>query len=382
MRDNSSPIELECTPASSDRGAKQSLRTFTSYSFDRNMMVPASPFRFNAEGTDRTKRLSVRSSDTAELFVRNKEGQAIQLATGFIDETDTNITPQKIGYLLSGRDTLGQMIDNSAIDSNNKIIHVAQISLPNMAEQLRSGTRIPGPIVNQNCPSGAFLFQTNPGETKINALQRYLEYANCLIWSNANGRMVVGKPNMTQDNAGFLQMSYSNPTLNNILECRVRRNTNTAIKQIAVQVQALAITDPAAVTIQNLDKDVSASGGGRSIYRLFSQGNGMDAVNQIQFVGNSAVPQEIGACLARREIALANTHVLEIEAVVKGHINSSGQPYNVDQIYSTFIEDEQVKEDLYLYAVRYDLTLERGMTTTLRLCRLGSLVADVPVRKQ
>ena len=380
MSDLSLPIELDIKPAETSRGGSLALKTFTSYSFDRNILVPASPFRFTAEGVDPKLRTQIRSSDTVELFVKNEKGNSVQLATGFIDETDTHITPAGVAYLLTGRDTMGQLIDNSAIDENNQIIHLKQISLGGIANLLVKNTRIPSSVVTQQVPNGQLLFQTNPGETKINALQRYLEYTNCLVWSLPNGQMVVGKPNMAQGSQGRLILSRSSPQQNNCLEARVRRNTHTAIREIATQIQALAITDPSLITMENIDFDVQAvsdAGAGRSVYRLFSQGNGTDAINQIVGAGNNAAPQEMGFTLSRREIARANMQVLDLEIVVRGHVNENGLPYNIDQVYHVVIEDDDVEEDLYLYAVKYDLTQEKGRTTTLRLCRLGTIVADV-----
>jgi prophage tail gpP-like protein len=383
MSDQSSPIELEVTSANPKTLKKQALRTFSSYNFDVNLLAPASPFRFTAEGVDRELRQSIRSGDLVELFIRNSKGQVFSLATGFIDETDTHITPSAVSYLLTGRDTLGQLVDNAAVDRSNRIIHLENISLKGIAEQIRENTRVPAQIQFQDVPNGRFLFQTNPGETKINALQRYLEYANCLAWSLPNGQMVVGKPSMKSQPQGTLRLSYTAPEKNNCLEARSRRNLNLAIRQIAVQLQALSITDPAPNTVDNADKDVKAlqaSGVGKSIYRLFSQGNGMDGVNQLIGVGKNFSPQEIGQTLARREIAHSNMGVLEVEAVVRGHTNERGNPYLVDQVYSVFIEDDGVAENMYVCAAKYDMTKERGRTTTLKLVRLGTIVADVPVR--
>jgi prophage tail gpP-like protein len=380
MSDTSTPIELDVKPADPSRGNQLALKTFTSYSFDRNILIPASPFRFTAEGVDPKLRTQIRSSDTVELFVKNEQGTPVQIATGFIDETDTHITPSGVAYLLTGRDTMGQLIDNSAIDENNKIIHLNQVSLAAIANLLVMNTRISSTVVLQQIPNGLLLLQTNPGETKINTLQRYLEYTNCLVWSLPNGQMVVGKPNMAQAKLGKLVIGRSDPRSNNCLEARVRRNTHTAIREMATQIQALAITDPTLITLANIDPDlqvVANSGAGRSAYRLFSQGNGTDAINQIVGTGNNAAPQEMGFALSRREIARSNMQILDVEVVVRGHVNENGIPYNVDQVYHVVIEDDQVEEDLYLYAVKYDLTQDKGRTTTLRLCRLGTIVADV-----
>ncbi len=61
--------------------------------------------------------------------------------------------------------------------------------------------------------------------------------------------------------------------------------------------------------------------------------------------------------------------------VFQGHINEQGNIYNVDQMYTVQIEDEDVNEDMYVYDVTYDLTIEHGITTRLKLCKRGAIVA-------
>jgi prophage tail gpP-like protein len=388
MRDTSSPIELESYPAGQELGSAkrvgQSLTTFSSYSFARDMLVPASPFRFTAEGVDYAKILAIRSGDTSELWISTPSGDKVQLATGFIDETDAHTTASTDEYVLTGRDTLGQLVDNAAIDANNKIIHLDQVSLPNLALTLIKNTRMPQQIENRGCPTGLILFRTNPGETKINSLQKYLEYTNCQAWTLPNGVLAVGKPNMAQEHMGALIMKRSDPRLNNVLDIRSRRNVNAAIRQIAVQLQTQNLVDPASITILNADKDMlraSKFGAGKSVYRSFSLGNGEDAVNQLILVGNNGTPQQIGHALALRELARGNMQLLDVECVVRGHVNENGTPYNIDQVYHVEYEKDAVDEDMYVHSVSYDLTKDRGRTTTLKLCRLGTLVADVPYKK-
>lgn len=383
MKASDCPIILDVKPSDTSRGRRQSLMTFSSYSFDRNITIPASPFRFTAEGVDRAIRKRIRSTDLVELLIQTPSGLTVPLATGYIDETDVHVSQAVNEFVLTGRDTLGQLVDNAAVDQNNQIVHIAAISLFGIAQQVAQNTRIPQTLINQGCPSGKLLFQTNPGETKVSALQRYLEFTNCLVWTQPNGQMVVGKPNMAQARSGSLILLYSDPSKNNVLEARVRRNVNTAIAEIAIQQQALGVTDPTPVTIENADPDVqraSAIGAGKSIYRLFTLGNGMDAVNSLSAVGSGGGPQQIGFTLARREIAQSNMHVLEVETVVRGHLNPQGLPFNIDQVYHVRIEDDDVDEDLFVYSVRYDLTPQMGLLTTLKLVKLGTIVADVPMR--
>jgi prophage tail gpP-like protein len=382
VNDLTRPIEM--ATKSAEDGSEQTLRTFTSYSFDRNMLIPASPFRFTAEGVDKDVRQLIRSADTANLYVKSPAGVSYQLASGIIDETDTHVTPAEVGYVLTGRDTIGQLVDNSSIDAQNRIVHAGQTNgfrLIDIATFLIQNTRIPTPVSARYLPNAPLLFQTNPGETKINSLQRYLEFCNCLAWNLPNGQLAIGKPNMVDPPQGTLKILSSDPSGNNILEARVRRNINTVIRQIAVQIQELGITDPGQVTIKNADPSMAAVAlAGRSVYRLFSQGNGADSINQLAAVGNNSGFQTVGANLARREIAMDNMKILDVEAVVDGHIAPSGIPYNVDQTYNTIIEEDDVDEVLYVYACKYDYNKTRGPITTMRLCKLGTIVADVPQR--
>lgn len=377
------PLEVKVIRATDESRRTVDVGTFTSYEFDMNMLVPASAFRFTANGVSKEDRLAIRSGDTSMLYARNVEGREFRLATGFIDETEFHLTAKNKDYLLTGRDTLGQLIDNSAIDASNNIIHLAQASVASVANVLLQNTRMPKEVVQRNAPSGPLLFQTNPGETKINALQRYLEYTNCLVWALPDGRMAIGKPNMSQSSADTLAIRESDPRFNNVLEIRVKRAPALAIRTIAVQVQELGVTDPGQVTVANSDADVALlakRGVGRSVYRLFSQGNGTDAVNQLNQVGGGGGLQSIGKGYALREIARDNIKTLEVTAVLRGHIDNAGNPYAYEKMYDVIVEDEDLQERMYCYACKYSYTKEQGPTTTLRLCRTNALVADVPQR--
>lgn len=361
-----------------------SLRTFDSYSFERNILVPAAAFRFTAPGVDKELRMQIRSGDLVQLFARDFDGKIIPVGTGFVDETDTHILPGAVDYVISGRDTLGQFVDNTAIDANNKMIAIEEIDIPTIFATLQKNTRMPFSFYPSpgGIPNGKFLFQTNPGETKINALQRYLEFCNCLIWTAPNGLAIIGKPDFAQATSGQLIMSSENPVGNNVLEARVRRAPNLAIRQIVVQLQALSM-DPGALsanTVVNSDADmqeIADALAGRSVYQTFSYGQGNAAVNQYKFVGNqNANPNSIGTQMALREIAKENMKILDVEVVVPGHFDENGNLYNVDTIYDVQIDDEDIEQEMYVYHVNYELTREHGILTRMRLCEKYSIVSS------
>jgi prophage tail gpP-like protein len=334
---------------------------------------------------DKSLRNSIRSGDKILLYATNQAGIKIQLATGFVDETDTHITANSLDYVISGRDTLGQLVDNSAVDAQNKIQNTDKVSLDFIIQQVLANTRMPPGFLKQSVPNGSLIWQTNPGETKINTLQRYLDIMNCLVWSAPDGRMIVGKPNFSQYSSGYLWISSSDPSDNNVLEARVKRNVNQAIRQIIVQLQTLDQVDGQSFTRKNQDKDVKALASfkvGRSVYQHFSYSGGSEAINQLTFVGNqTADPTNMGTSYALREIARENMKVLDIELVVDGHINSSGGIYGIDQMYDVFIEDEDLQESLYVYSCSYELSQNQGLLTRLRLCRPGTIVDGAPARR-
>lgn len=377
IEDVSKPILLSFKSAAPN-SESATLNSFTSYNFERNILVPASAFRFTAPGVDKAQRKAIRSGDMVELWAVDSLGSKQQIATGFVDETDTHIVPEAIEYVLTGRDTLGQLVDNASVDAQNRIINVKEASLGTILGELLKNTRLPLSFVPQQMPNGVFLFQTNPGETKISALQRYLEFTNCLVWTLPSGQVKIGKPNFTQKRQGILILESAGQS-NNILDARVRRNVNQAIRQIVSQLQTQDQVDAGSFTKNNNDPDmrrISPALGGRSVYRHFSYGQGQDSVNTIVGVGNqSGNPRKIGDELSLREIARDNMKILDVEAVVKGHLNENGNVYNIDQVYGVRIDDDDVGEDLYVYSCSYELTKEHGRLTRMRLCRLGTICA-------
>lgn len=380
------PIQLEFKKASSNSSAPIGLRTFSSYSFANSILTPASPFRFTAPGVDKDVRMQIRSGDWVSMYIPGPNGLRYPITTGIVDETDTHITANSLEYVISGRDILGQLVDNAVVDAQNKIINSKSITLENALSLLIQNTRIPGSFTTQSVPTVPLLLQTGAGETKINALQRYLEFTNCLVWVNADGTLTIGKPNFTQEPSGKLVLDPGSPQETNILEARVKRDVNQAIRQIVTQLQTSEQVDPGSFTKQNSDPDILPlipALVGRSVYSVFSYGQGQDAVNQIYQVGNGqGAPKTLGEALSLREIARENVKIIEVECIVQGHLNENGEVYALDQVYSVVIPDENVHEDMYVYSVSYELTLEHGMMTKMNLCRLGAICADAPITSQ
>ena len=353
---------------------------FSSYSFDTNILTPASAFRFTIPDLDKSTRMRIRSGDAIFINAVGEKGKLIQIATGFIDETDYHGSATASEYVITGRDILGQLVDNDSINiTNTEVLRIEQL-----VEQLLFDTRLLNVgVIPVNTPNHTVQVNVNPGETKINTIQRYLEICNCLIWTQNDGQIIVGKPNMTQKPMGRLRASYSSPQDNNLLDFRAKRNINQAMRKIATKLQTKDQVKAGDYLIWNKAKDIYNLRGskvGASKFKHFDYGSGNDAVNTVNIIGNmSGDDKQIGAQLSYREIARDNMKILEVECLVEGHLNENGIPYGVDQMYDVFIEDEDISEELYVYACSYDLTLEHGMMTRLRLCKKGTICAGVPI---
>ena len=407
MSDTSlSPLQLQFKPSVASRSALDAatqsqsgvsllsqngvyvLRNFTSYSFERSLMTPAAAFRFTAPGVEKALRQSIRSGDFVQILATTPgTNDRVVLASGFVDETDTHVTPSSVEYVVSGRDTIGQLVDNAVVDAQSKIINFKSLNIQSIVTTVIANTRMPQEVIVSQIPNVKLIFNTNAGETKINALQRNLELVNCLLWSSPDGRVIVGKPNFSQAASGALVMRSDDPSKNNLLEARVRRNVNTAIRQIVTQLQTLEQVDAGAFTIKNSDPDVTALASahvGRSVYQTFSYGQGTDAYNNIVAIGaGDGSPKSMGAVQSLREIARENMKVLEVECVVRGHFNERGIAYAVDQVYDVSIDSDSVAEPMYVYSVSYELTVNQGMLTRMHLCKLGTITthADARTRK-
>ena len=360
------------------------LNTLNSYSFDRSVLTPAAAFRFTAGSVEKSDRLQIRSADTVQLYAKDPKNNPVLVATGFVDETDTHGTASVLEYVITGRDTVGQLVDNCVVDVNNKITFFNEANLDSVINFLTSNTRISqNYFTSQLDKSLKFLFATSPGETKINTLQRYLEFNNGLIWADTDGTLIIDKPDFTQDISGSFIVLYSDSSLNNVMEFRVRRNINQAIRQIVVQQNGTegAASVTAQDTLQNADPAFAPYAGkmiGRSVSKTFNYASGNDVVNQSRGVGKGSYsPETLSKNYAAMEVARENMKILDVEIVVDGHFNSSGTLYNVDQIYNVVIEDEDVSEPMYVYNVNYELTPDHGTITHLHLCKLWTICAYV-----
>lgn len=371
------PVSIIVKPLAG--GPSIALDRFLSYQFTSSIMIPVDTFSFSFAAPDGPPLTDViQDGDIVTLLAND-----IPICTGIIDVTETE-TDAEFGEksTLSGRDTLGQLEDQDAVSITSKPIYANSISIENGVKRICEDTKITKfEFRNVPAPSPPPLLASEPGESKLSVLQRFMEPYNILAWTGPNGELIVGKPNMAQAKKGNIILS-KNQRVSNVLSGRVRRSsTNIANIVAAIWAGQETITSrigPQQILYNSAPGPTRLRKAGYLVPKAVVTSNinatdpqGLSAINAVQ-AGGSQVIQ----AYAKREIARQNFNEIQFECVVPGHFNASGEPYQIDTVYNVNYDRGNLSEDMYLYSVQYQLSLEQGQTTVLSFCRFGSIVAD------
>lgn len=354
------------------------LDRFLTYSFTSSILIPVDTFNFNFVAPDGPPLPSqIFEGDVMQLSAND-----IPLATGVIDQTQVE-TENSYGEkgTINGRDLLAQLEDQDAISLDSSPIWANNFSVEAAVRKLLGDTRITG-IELRDAPSGNYLFATEPGESKLAALQRFLEPLNVVAWMGPTGKLIIGKPNMSQSKVGRIVLNKAQRK-SNVLSISVTRSAAT-IPNVIVPIWAGQET-----TVDRVGTQQPLYNGASGPSQLFKLGHrlpktvvvatpqatdpqGLSSVNAIKAGGGNLLQ-----AYAKREMARRNVDEMIVQAVVPGHFNEDGQPYMVDTVYHVEYDRGEVDENMYLFQTDYQLTAERGQVTNLFFCRLGTIVADV-----
>lgn len=369
-------IELFVTPL--DGSLPFRLDRFTGYDFNSSMLVPVDSFSFSLVAPDdpRSPVATVREGDIVTLFANN-----VQIGTGIIDVTDVQSELNNGEIVnLTGRDLMSQYEDNSCVSIDSDPLWAGAYTISQVLNELNKNTRITK-FITQDAPKAAYLFATEPSDSKLSALIRYLDGINCLAWMLPNGTICVGRPNMAQAPKGTLYLNKEQRR-SNIISIKVTRET-TQIPNIVVPIwsgqetvqsrvgkeQAIYNPNPDSVRIRKYGHRTI-----KSVVVSTPQGSDpqdLSGVNTIKYAG-----QNLLQSYAKREIARANTRALNVEIIIPGHYNEQGEPFEVDTVYKIQYDRGNIDENMYLYSVSHKLDAE-GQKSVLNFCRLGTIVSDV-----
>lgn len=380
------PITVRVT--SIETGQPTFLPRFLSYQFTSSVMIPVNTFNFTFEAPDDPSPINsiIKEGDIVSVFANDQI-----IANGIIDtvdvEWDANFG-EKI--TIQGRDLMGQLEDQDAVNLQSQQLWGNNISASAVVNLLIQNTRIQGLDSGSNVSQQPRLFATEPGESKLAALQRHIESLNCVTFLTPQGKIFIGKPNMAQAAQGSIIMSKRNRNTTNVLSLKVTRAAATipnfvipiwtgqesVLSRVGPQ-QGLKNLAPAPSRLFTLGHILS-----KAVTVSTPMGGSPQDLAQVNLINASTQPGssiDIQA-YAKREIAKYNVKEVQVQAVVPGHFNNQAVPFGIDQVYAIRVDrggDFEVNEDMYLYQVDYSLSEDTGQRTTLYFTRKGTIVADV-----
>lgn len=374
------PVSLQVTPLS---GAQPfPLTRFLSYQFSSSILVPVDSFSFNFVAPDDPNPFdqSVKEGDIVTLLANG-----IPLCTGLLDVTDVE-TDTGFGekIMVSGRDLIGQLEDQDAVSLESEILIGQNFTVSSAIRTLIRHTRVPGFNLKGFTPSKPYLLATEPGESKLTALQRFCEPLNILFWAAPNGRINIGKPDMKQAPRGTIICSKAQRR-SNVMSIKCSRASATIPNAI------IPVWAGQEQVVSRISKEQVIYNSARGPKRLRQlghvlskatpisnpQGASAQELSDVNRLTANAGASNLIQAYAKREFARQNHKELIVQAVVLGHFNESGEPWQTDTVYRVNYDRGNVDENMYLFQVEYSMDESTGQRTTLSFCRLGTIVADV-----
>lgn len=382
------PVALKITPL--DPAIEPTfLDRALNYKFDSSILVPVDQFSFSVASPDSVLPIPqiIHDGDVISLYANN-----VPICTGIIDSTEVEVD-REFGEKVSidGRNLLSQLEDQDAVSIDSTQIWGNNLTVDGVMQILLNSTRVPKDILKPDAPKKAYLFATEPGEKKLQALLRYLEPLNCLVWLNPQGKVVIGRPSQFDPPSGLIFCSRTKRDAN-VLDIRAHRSSATIPNMIlpiwSGQESVQAAVGKEQVLLNkakgpdrlrrlghHLPRAVVVSNPRSADPQEFPDVTNIQVANQAQNV-NKAGGSNLLQAYGKKEIARANKDELIVTAVVPGHYNENGMPYLIDQTYKVQFDRGDVDEIMYLFQVSYEMS-EEGQKTTLYLCRQNTLVSDI-----
>lgn len=377
------PVSLQIKPINPNRPSVEFVK-FEEYTFQNSVIIPVDSFSFTARNPELKGSLYDYVQD-GDIAILKANGQVI--ASGIVDTVNISTNPDS-GELvkISGRTFMAQLEDQSTVNEVDDPIWGNTVTADGVVNALIKSTRI-NYYRLQQAPSGNFLFATEPGESKLSALTRYIEPLNCLTWMDPDGTLVIGRPDMGASPLGTFTLDRDNRIANCL---SIQANySSTQIPNIVIPVWTGQESVQSRINPEQ--RVLNNAAGPSRLFRnqhrvpktvVISSPQGADAqalssVNQITVAGSNVLQ-----AYAKREIARANLNEIGVQVNIQGHYNSDLDPIIADSNYNINYPRASLNEKMYLHTVSYSLDAKSGQKTSMSFCRLGCIVADVAIKSQ
>ncbi len=165
---------------------------WTSVSVTRSIEACTSKWSVSASRriAERVNPIGVRPSSRCEVLIRDEDGRAERVITGFVDDVTSSYGARSSSLALSGRSRTGDLVDCSVISETKRWSN---------ATPWRIASEIAGPylipVVEQLAPGETLApvprFRIEPGESCFEALDRLGKLARVLVTDDAAGRILL-----------------------------------------------------------------------------------------------------------------------------------------------------------------------------------------------
>ena len=370
------------------------LDRFMSYEFKSSLLIPVDSFMFDFFNPDSTEPFTDRvfEGDHITLYANNQH-----IATGIVDtiEIETEADGgEKVR--ITGRDLMCQLEDQDCVNLLQKQVPTKKTTIDNVISELTKNTRMLSKPLLRGCPATTpYLFSTSPGETKLSALQRFLEPLNVIAWMSPGGQMIVGKPGFLNPQPKGRFFCSKTQRTSNLMSIRVIKSAAT-IPNILVSI--LSCQDRAQDKFPSQVDNNAAKGPSRLrklghylpktlITSNPDGGSPQDqsVLNNIDEIRRASVQlgrstdysfSNVLKAYSKREIARVNQQEIIVQVTVAGHYNEDGEPFQTDTIYTIDYERASLHEDMLLFQCDFKLDETGGQITNLYFCRKGTIVPD------
>lgn len=193
----------------------EELSEWQSYSIESDLLTPADAFSFRAANHKGELTGLLSSGMTAEVEI---DGE-IQI-TGHVDEIEETADSSGAFVQITGRDLFHYLLDVSATPKtlhNKTLLTLAQYLSEGVIDTWETSTTITLPVI----PT----IKIEPGESKMDVLNKYAKKAKVLIWCKPDGTGVIDRPTYNQSALFFLRRYVTDSARkqeNNIISGGVR----------------------------------------------------------------------------------------------------------------------------------------------------------------
>lgn len=365
------------------------LERWTDYTIENDMLTPADAFNMKLAPATRGVYDLVPPDSEVEVRI-----ESTRVLSGFIDERATEITRAGTSLTISGRDRAGRMVDESAtlqvfpvLDLQTLMSQLARPTFPDgavlsnaenrdLVRGRRSGKAEPGvePIFSKRSKAPK---KVEPGQTRWDVGQEFLEPANILAWSQADGRaIVVGLPNYSQGTQFRFFLAGENSLRvgeSNVLSASVTESVAERFSRIVIVGAARGNSANYGSRVAGLQREVRNN-------PATLDGAGIDFTTSKLMIFTDDDVKNLSDADDRviREFRLREAERLVLELRVQGHsqVRNRGDVaalFGFDMMADVEIEDLNIAGRFIITKVTFEAS-RGGRTTSLTLVPEGTIL--------